>query len=111
MDALRDATGLFAGELMEGLTVGEASFEQWLAGERERFRLLACRINTRLMDLEEKAGRLEEALVLGLKVLTFDPLQEHVHRAVMRISQLKGAMQPRLRNMNDAKKSCRISSE
>jgi DNA-binding SARP family transcriptional activator len=57
MDALRDATGLFAGELMEGLTVGEASFEQWLAGERERFRLLACRFNTRLMDLEEKAFR------------------------------------------------------
>ena len=84
-DTLRDATGLFAGELLEGLTVGEASFEQWLAGERERFRLLACRINARLMDLEEKAGRLEEALVLGLKVLTFDPLQEHVHRAVMRI--------------------------
>ena len=90
MDTLRDATGLFAGELMEGLTVGEASFEQWLAGERERFRLLACRINARLMDLEEKAGRLEEALVLGLKVLTFDPLQEHVHRAVMRIYAAQG---------------------
>jgi TolB-like protein/Tfp pilus assembly protein PilF len=89
-NAFREVGGLFAGELMEGLTVGEAAFEQWLAGERERFRLLACRINARLMDLEEKAGKLEEALVLGLKVLTFDPLQEHVHRAVMRIYAAQG---------------------
>lgn len=88
--ALRDATGLFAGELMEGLTVGAASFEQWLAGERERFRLLGCRLSARLMDLEERAGRLEEALILGLKILTSDPLQEHVHRAVMRLYAAQG---------------------
>lgn len=75
---------------MEGLAVGEAAFEQWLAGERERFRLIACRINARLMGLEERAGRLEEALLLGLKVLTFDPLQEHVQRAVMRIYAAQG---------------------
>ena len=39
--ALREAAALAAGDLMEGLSVGEAGFEQWLATERERFRLLA----------------------------------------------------------------------
>ena len=37
--ALRDAAELIGGELMEGLSIGEAGFEQWLAAERERFRL------------------------------------------------------------------------
>src|SRR5262249_40962276 len=35
--ALRQAADLAGGELMEGLTVGAAEFEQWLAAERERF--------------------------------------------------------------------------
>ena len=37
---LREAAELVGGELMEGLAVSEAGFEQWLASERERFRLL-----------------------------------------------------------------------
>jgi DNA-binding SARP family transcriptional activator len=36
-DALRDAAELLGGELMEGLSIGEAGFEQWLTTERERF--------------------------------------------------------------------------
>lgn len=40
---LREATELVGGELMEGLAIGEAGFEQWLASERERFRLLVAR--------------------------------------------------------------------
>ena len=82
--ALRDAAELIGGELMEGLSTGEAVFEQWLATERERLRLVAGSIYARLMGAAERRGRLEEALSYGLKLLSLDPLQEHVHRAVMR---------------------------
>ncbi len=41
-EALGRVIDLVGGELMEGLSIGEPSFEQWLAGERERFRLLLC---------------------------------------------------------------------
>jgi DNA-binding SARP family transcriptional activator len=85
-----EAAELIGGELMEGLSVGEAGFEQWLAAERERFRLLAGRIHARLMERAEQDGRFEEALTHGLKLLSFDPLQEHVHRALMRLYAAQG---------------------
>ncbi|BCG96925.1 transcriptional regulator [Mesorhizobium sp. 131-2-1] len=75
---------------MEGLAVGEAGFEQWLASERERFRLLIGRIYTRLMEGAEHSGMVEEALTYGLKLLSLDPLQEHVHRALMRLYAAQG---------------------
>ena len=89
-DALRDAAELTGGELMEGLSVGEAGFEQWLAAERERFRLLACTIHARLMECAVHDGRLEEALTHGLKLLSLDPLQERVHRGLMRLYAAQG---------------------
>jgi TolB-like protein/two-component SAPR family response regulator len=88
--ALREAAELAGGELMEGLSVGEAGFEQWLAAERERFRLLACGLHARLMERAEHCGRLEEALTHGLKLLSLDPLQEHVHRALMQVYAAQG---------------------
>ena len=39
-DALKQAAELISGDLMEGLSVGEAPYEEWLASERERFRLI-----------------------------------------------------------------------
>jgi TolB-like protein/DNA-binding SARP family transcriptional activator len=89
-DALRDAAELLGGELMEGLSIGEAGFEQWLTIERERFRLLACNIRSRLMAEAEYGGRLEEALAQGLQLLSLDPLQERVHRALMRLYVAQG---------------------
>ena len=87
---LREAADLAGGELMEGLSVAEVGFEQWLAAERERFRLFACSIHTRLMEEAMHGGRLEEALSHGLKLLAIDPLQEKVHRGLMRLYAAQG---------------------
>src|SRR5262249_26371879 len=84
-NTLHNAAELFGGEFMEGLSVGEASFEQWLLAERARFRLLAGSVYTLLMERAERNGKLEVALSHGLKLLSLDPLQEQVHRALMRI--------------------------
>jgi TolB-like protein/Flp pilus assembly protein TadD len=89
-DALEEAAKLIGGDLMEGLFVGEAPYEEWLASERERFRLITRRIYLRLMDDAERSGRLEEALSYGLQLLAFDPIHEHVHRALMRIYAAQG---------------------
>jgi TolB-like protein/DNA-binding SARP family transcriptional activator len=89
-DVLKEAAELISGDLMEGLSVGEAPYEEWLASEREHFRLIASRIYTRLMELAEHCGALEEALTSGLKLLSIDPLQERVHRALMRIYAAQG---------------------
>jgi TolB-like protein len=42
------------------------------------------------MKAAEQSGRLDEALAHGLKQLSLDPLQEHVHRALMRIYAVQG---------------------
>ena len=88
--ALHDAAELLGGEFMEGLSIGEATFEQWLLTERERFRLFACGIHARLMEQAEHNGQLEETLNHGLTLISLDPLQEHVHRALMRIYAAQG---------------------
>lgn len=89
-DALREAALLMRGEFMEGLSIDEATFEHWLAGERERFRQLACTIHSRLMERAEKSGDIEAALSHGLKLISFDPLQEQVHRSLMRLYTAQG---------------------
>jgi TolB-like protein len=88
--ALRESALLIRGEFMEGLSIDEAAFEYWLAGERERFRQLACSIHTRLMDRAERLGEIEDALNHGLKLISLDPLQEQVHRALMRLYAAQG---------------------
>jgi adenylate cyclase len=75
---------------MEGLFIGEAPYEEWLASERERFRLITRRIHARLMDDAEQGGNLEEALTHGLKLLALDPINERVHRALMRVYAAQG---------------------
>src|SRR4051794_21168417 len=71
------------GDLLEGFSLNEASFEQWLAGERERVRQLQCTALSRCMSRAADAGDIAGALRHGLALLGIDPLQEHVHRAVM----------------------------
>jgi len=88
--ALQDAVSLVRGDLMEGLSVDETVFEHWLAGERERFRLMACDIHARLMQGAEQGGRVEDALAHGTKLLSLDPLQERVHRSLMRLYAAQG---------------------
>lgn len=89
-DALKQAAELIRGDLMEGLSIAEAPFEEWLASERERFRLIISRVYLRLMDGAERGGSLEEALTFGLKLLALDPIHEQVHRALMRIYAAQG---------------------
>jgi DNA-binding SARP family transcriptional activator len=84
-ETLRAAADLIGGELMEGLAIAEPGFEDWLAAERERLRRIACGIHGRLMRDAERDGRLEEGLAHGLELLALDPLQEGVHRTLMRL--------------------------
>jgi TolB-like protein/lipoprotein NlpI len=75
---------------MEGLSIDEAAFEHWLAGERERLRQLASAVYARLMDHAEGSGDIESALNHGLKLISLDPLQEQVHRGLMRLYVAQG---------------------
>ena len=83
--ALADALALYQGEFLEGLTIQEPPFEDWLLGERERFRERALEGLGRLLVEQQAAGATEAAVQTALRLLALDPLQEPVHRALMRL--------------------------
>lgn len=89
-ETLREAALLIRGEFMEGLSVDEAAFEHWLAAERQRVRQLAGTLHSRLMDRAEHSGNIDEAIGHGLKLISLDPLQEGVHRTLMRLYAAQG---------------------
>jgi DNA-binding SARP family transcriptional activator len=85
LQALEEATALYQGDLLAGLTLNEAPFEEWLLAERERLRELALGALARLLAQQRAAGAAEAAVDSALRLLALDPLQEPVHRTLMRL--------------------------
>jgi DNA-binding SARP family transcriptional activator len=83
--ALEKAANLYRGDLLAGLAVAEAPFEEWLLAERERLRELALEGFAKLLVCQRSAGSLEGAIRTALRIATLDPLQESVHRTLMRL--------------------------
>jgi tetratricopeptide (TPR) repeat protein len=84
-EALEEAVGLYRGDLLEGLTLQEPPFEEWLLGERLRLRELAQDALARLLTQQRDAGALDEAVQTALRLVALDPLQEPVHRTLMHL--------------------------
>ena len=84
-EALAQAAQLYTGDLLSGFALDEMSFEDWLLGERERLRELALEALARLLAHQRKAGALEAGVQTAIKLLGLDPLQEPVHRMLMRL--------------------------
>jgi DNA-binding SARP family transcriptional activator len=84
-EALTRAADLYKGDLLAGLVVDEAPWEEWLIGERERLQELALEGLAKLLAHQRRAGAIEPAVVTALKLLTLDPLQEPVYRTLMRL--------------------------
>ena len=84
-EALLRAADLYKGDLLAGLVVDEAPWEEWLIGERERLREVALEGLAKLLAHQRRTGAIEPGVATALKLLTLDPLQEAVHRALMRL--------------------------
>jgi len=95
--ALERAIGLYRGELLEGLSLQEPPFEDWLLAERERLRERALEALARLLRHQQSAGTAAAAVQTALRLLAVDPLQESVHRAVMRLHAQHGRRASALR--------------
>jgi DNA-binding SARP family transcriptional activator len=83
--ALEEAAALYQGDLLAGLAVSEPAFEEWLLTERERLRELAIEALAKLLAHQRQVGAPEAAVQTGLRLLALDPLQEPVHRTLMRL--------------------------
>src|SRR5262249_40556111 len=81
---LQQAAELYRGDLLEGLAVSAPPFEEWLTAERERLRERALEALARLLAHQTKADE-PLAVETARRLLALDPLQEAVHRALIRI--------------------------
>jgi DNA-binding SARP family transcriptional activator len=76
--ALEEARELYGGDLLEGC------YDDWCLAERERLQLLLLRVLKRLQRHYRLCGAFEAAISCGHRLLVLDPLQEDVHRELMR---------------------------
>jgi DNA-binding SARP family transcriptional activator len=93
-EALEQAAAVYGGDLLSGFSLSEPLFEEWLVPERERLRELALEALAKLLACQSKTGATERAIQTAVRLLALDPLQEAVHRALMRLyvrQQRRGA--------------------
>jgi DNA-binding SARP family transcriptional activator/tetratricopeptide (TPR) repeat protein len=88
--ALEQAAARYGGDLLAGLRIEEAAFEDWLAPRREQLRALALGVLQRLFERQRKRGEVPGALQTAARLLTLDPLQESVQHAVMQLHAGQG---------------------
>jgi len=88
--ALAQAAALYKGDFLEGLGVQEPRFEEWLVRERERLRELALEVLAKLLAHHTKSAAVQAAIQTAVRLLALDPLQEAVHRALMRLYSQQG---------------------
>ncbi len=84
-EALEQAGALYRGEFLDGIAVDEPVFEDWLREERAQLHETALSVFARLLRAQREAGLIESAIQTGLRLLRLDPLQEVVHRSLMRL--------------------------
>jgi len=89
-DSLAQAADIYQGDLLQGLAVWEAPFEDWLMAERERLRELALEALARLLAHQSKSQATERAIQTAIRLLVLDPLQEPAHRTLMRLYARQG---------------------
>lgn len=84
-DSLKKATAMYRGDFMEGFELDEEKFDQWVLAERDRLHRMALRVHAQLIESRTKAGNIDDAIATAQQSLRIDPLQESVHRTLMKL--------------------------
>lgn len=102
-EALEEAYELYKGDFLAGLSLREESFENWLSVERSRMQETARRVLGQLLDHSMDGADHAHAAEVASRLLTIDPLQEQVHRALMQIHLAEGRRASALRQFETCK--------
>lgn len=84
-DALAQAVALYRGDFLEGFELDEERFDHWVLAERDRLHRVALRAHAQLIEAQAKQGATDQAIATAQQSLRIDPLQESVHRTLMRL--------------------------
>jgi DNA-binding SARP family transcriptional activator len=88
---LAEALALYRGDFLEDFSLADVSaFDDWAAAERERYQRMAARGWAALAQQREQARDWAAAIDALERAIAFDPLQEDLQRAAMRLHYLSG---------------------
>ena len=87
---LKRAVEAYSGDFLEGFELDEDRFDQWVLGERDRLHRMALRAHGQLVDLLTRQESMDDAIATAQSSLRIDPLQEAVHRTLMRLYAQSG---------------------
>lgn len=84
-EALDPATRLYSGDFLDGFQLDEEKFDQWVIAERDRLHRLALRAHAQLAEILGRSDSLDDAIAVAQRSLRLDPLQEPMHRTLMKL--------------------------
>jgi adenylate cyclase len=83
LKAVAEGVAFYRGDLLEGLNIRAAAFEDWVLVERQRLRQLAVDALARLLRQPAVNGARDRIAAAARRLLAFDPLHEAACRALM----------------------------
>ena len=89
-EAAEKALALYRGDLLDGIGIRDAAFEEWLRIERERLRGRAEEAAASLMARSLADGVRDRAAAAARRLLDLDPFREDACRALMRMHADRG---------------------
>ncbi len=84
-EGLAKAVSLYRGDFLEGFELDEERFDQWVIAERDRLHRAALRAHVQLVEIHSRKGARDEAIATAQQALRIDPLQESMHRTLMKL--------------------------
>jgi DNA-binding SARP family transcriptional activator len=89
-ESLAKASELYRGDFLDGFTINEDRFDQWVLGERDRLHRMALRGHMALLEMQSRRGALDDAIATAQRSLRIDVIQEPMHRALMKLYMQSG---------------------
>jgi DNA-binding SARP family transcriptional activator len=89
-ELLEQAAALYHGDLLDGFSLKEEPFEDWLRVERERLRATSIAVMKRLVAHYSATNDPAACVRAATRLLASEPLREDMHRALMRAYAAQG---------------------
>lgn len=97
-DGLRAALDLYRGPFLDGFSLREPGFEDWLIEERTQLQAMAFSTFLALADAQTAAGDWNAAMSTLNSAIRFDPLAEEAYRRLMTLQIEQGLCNDAIRN-------------
>jgi TolB-like protein/Tfp pilus assembly protein PilF len=101
---LEQAAELYQGAFLEGFSLKEEGFEEWLAFTRQQYNERALQLFARLVEHYRMLQEYETAVRYAQRLLALDPLQEQTHCLLMELFNRLGRREQALRQFDECKR-------